>query len=244
MSTPVLTTKTGNLHPTTITAHNLIDFFKYYGFSHAESSHIETDYYNFEMLGVGKDHPARELQDSIYIKEPDLLLRTQTSSTESRYLENFEPPIRCVSYGPVFRNETNSKTNAAFFHQFQGFYVDHNVNLGHLKWIFEVAIKHILGNDTKIRFRSKYYPEVMPCLSPDVECKFCDGDGCEVCKYRGWIEIAGGGMIHPETLQKAGIDNKIYSGFAFGMGLDRIVMNKFKIDDIRTLYNSSIVYKN
>lgn len=243
LSVPVKSTKIGNLHPTTATAHSMIDFFRYYGFSHVESNHIENDYNNFEMLGVTKDHPARELQDTIYINEPDILLRTQTSSTEAVYLDTFDPPIRCVSYGPAFRNETNSKTNASFFHQFQGFYVDKNVNMGHLKWILSKSIEHILGKDTVYRFRSKYYPEVIPSLSPDIQCKFCKGKGCSICKHRGWTEIAGGGMISPKTLEMAGIDSKIYSGFAFGFGLDRIAMNKYKIEDIRILYNSSIVYK-
>lgn len=243
LSTPVIGTKTGNLHPTTLVVNELIEFFNYYGFSTLEGPEIEDDYHNFEMMGVPKNHPARELQDTLYIQEPEILLRTQTSNEEARVLEREELPIRVIIPGKVYRNETANKTNGAMFYQLQGVYVDENVNLGHLKWIFEKALKFILGEDTVIRFRSKYYPEVEPGLSPDIQCKFCGGTGCAVCKHRGWIEIAGGGMIHPTTLQKAGIDNKKYSGLAFGWGLDRVVMTKFKIPDLRLLYSGNIVYK-
>ena len=239
---PVNPSKLGNLHPITIVTRELYQFFHYYGFSVQDGPEIENDFYNFEMLGVPKDHPARELQDTLYILEPEHLLRTQTSSIEARVLKNTKPPIRFVNGGKAFRNETGSKSNGAIFHQFQGVCVDKNITMANLKWILTKSLKFILGEDTKIRFRAKYYPEVEPGLSPDIECKFCSGDGCEVCKLRGWIEIAGGGMIHPETLKKAGIDTNEYSGFAFGWGLDRIAMQRFKIRDIRLLLNGNIVY--
>ncbi|PIR43038.1 phenylalanine--tRNA ligase subunit alpha [candidate division WWE3 bacterium CG10_big_fil_rev_8_21_14_0_10_32_10] len=242
ISAPVKTTPAGNFHPTTLTTQELNKFFNYYGFSVLEGPEIENDFYNFEMMGVPKNHPARELQDTLYIKEPELLLRTQTSNEEARILEKKELPIRVVIPGKVYRNETANKTNGAVFYQYQGVYVDVNVTMGNLKWIFEKALKFILGEDTTIRFRSKYYPEVEPGLSPDIQCKFCHGNGCEICKYRGWIEIAGGGMIHPTTLTKAGIDNKKYSGFAFGWGLDRVVMQKYNIPDQRLLYSGNIIY--
>jgi phenylalanyl-tRNA synthetase alpha chain len=242
LSTPVLMTRTGNLHPLTLVKRDLYQFFHYYGFSVYDGPEVETDYYNFEIMGVGKDHPARDLQDTLYILEPEFLLRTQTSSIEARVLKEKEPPIRFVVGDNAFRNETDSRSNTSFFHQFQGVYLDKNVTMGHLKWIFTKALKHILGEDTVIRFRPKYYPEVEPGMSPDILCKFCKGSGCEVCKKRGWIEIAGGGMIHPSTLEKADIDPRKYSGFAFGWGLDRIVMQKYKIDDIRVLYNGSLIY--
>ncbi len=242
LSTPVLMSKTGNLHPLTLVKRDLYQFFHYYGFSVYDGPEIESDYYNFEIMGVGKDHPARDLQDTLYILEPEFLLRTQTSSIEGRILKEKEPPIRFVVGDNAFRNETDSRSNTSFFHQFQGVYLDKNVNMGNLKWVFTKALKHILGQDTVIRFRPKYYPEVEPGMSPDILCKFCKGSGCEVCKRRGWIEIAGGGMIHPTTLQKADIDPNKYSGFAFGWGLDRIVMQKYGIDDIRVLYNGSLIY--
>ncbi len=243
LSIPVKPSKIGNLHPLTMVTNNLIEFFNYYGFSVYDGPEIEDDYHNFEMLGVPKDHPARELQDTLYLLEPEILLRTQTSSIESRELEKQDPPIRFICPGKVYRNETANKSNSALFHQFQGVLVDRDVNLGNLKWIFEKSLKHVLGQDTIIRFRPKYYPEVEPGLSPDIQCKFCNGEGCDICKHRGWIEIAGGGMIHPETLEKAGINSEEYSGFAFGWGLDRIAMTKYNVRDIRVLYDGSIVYE-
>ena len=243
LTTPVVPTKTGNLHPITLVTNELNQFFHYYGFSIADEREIEDDFHNFEMMGVPKDHQARELQDTLYIKEPNILLRTQTSSVEARYLEKFKPPIRIVCPGKVFRNETANKSNGSLFHQYQAVYVNKNVHMGHLKWMFTKALKFILGEDTEIRFRSKYYPEVEPGLSPDIKCTFCNGKGCDVCKQRGWIEIAGGGIIHPNTLKYANIDYKTYSGLAFGWGLDRVAMARFNIKDIRLLYNGSIVYK-
>lgn len=175
--------------------------------------------------------------------QPEVLLRTQTSSIEARELERQKPPIRFVCPGKSYRNETANKSNGAVFDQFQGVCVDRNITMGNLKWTLDKALKFILGEDTVIRYRPKYYPEVEPGLGPDILCKFCDGEGCDICKYRGWIEIAGSGMIHPSTLEKSGIDPKEYSGFAFGWGLDRIVMAKYGIRDIRSLFNGSIVYE-
>ncbi len=243
LTVPTNKTPVGHLHPINYVLNQVYQFFHYYGFSVYDGPEIEDDYHNFEVMGVPKDHPARELQDTLYIMEPEVLLRTQTSSIEARVLEENEPPIRFVVGGKVFRNETNNRTNSSVFHQFQGVYVDKNVTMGNLKWMFTKALQFILGDDIKIRFRAKYYPEVEPGLSPDILCSFCGGKGCEVCKYRGWIEIAGGGMIHPETLRKTGINPKEYSGFAFGWGLDRVVMSRFGIDDIRTLFNGSIRYE-
>lgn len=243
LTIPVQPTKMGNLHPTTQVLRDLYDFFHYYGFSVYDGPDIEDDFHNFEMLGVPADHPARELQDTLYLMEPEVMLRTQTSSVEARQLKEQQPPIRFVFGGRAFRNETNSSTNSSFFHQFQGVCVDKDIHLGHLKWMFTKALKHVLGEQTEIRFRAKYYPEVEPGLSPDIKCTFCNGEGCEVCKYRGWTEIAGGGMIHPSTLEKAGIDPKEYSGFAFGWGLDRIAKERYGIKDIRVLFNGSIVYR-
>lgn len=243
LSIPVEATRTGNLHPLTHVTRLMNDFFKYYGFSVLDGPEIEDDFHNFEMMGVPKDHPARDLQDTLYILEPEVLLRTQTSSVEARALQNYDPPLRVVVPGKVYRNETASKTNGAVFSQYQGFYVDKHVTMGNLKWIFERVLKYILGEETEIRFRSKFYPEVEPGMSPDIKCPFCKGTRCEICKYRGWIEIAGGGMIHPKTLEFAKIDHKNYSGFAFGFGLDRIAMAKFDIRDLRVFYNSSLTYR-
>lgn len=243
LTIPVEPSPIGHLHPLTVVTRELNQFFHYYGFSVYDGPEIENDWYNFEMMGVPRDHPARELQDTLYVLEPDVLLRTQTSNVEARELEKQEPPIRFVFPGKVFRNETSNKSNAAFFHQYQGVYVDTNVTIGHLKWIFDKSLRFILGQDIEIRYRAKYYPEVEPGLSPDFKCPFCKGVGCEVCKNRGWIEIAGGGMIHPTTLEKAGIDPEKFSGFAFGWGLDRIAMARYAIKDIRLLFDGNIIYR-
>ncbi len=243
LTIPVKPSQTGALHPVTIVSRQLNQFFHYYGFSVYDGPEIESDHYNFEIMGVSKDHPAREMQDTLYIMQPEWLLRTQTSSIEARQLEKQDPPIRFVFPGKTYRNETANRSNGAVFDQFQGVCVDKNINLGHLKWMFTKSLKYILGEDTVIRFRAKYYPEVEPGMSPDIQCKFCKGDGCEICKYRGWIEIAGGGMIHPKTLEMCGIDPTIYSGFAFGWGLDRIAMARFNIKDIRILFSGNIIYQ-
>ncbi len=243
LTIPVNPSNSGNLHPITLVSRQLNQFFHYYGFSVYDGPEIEDDKHNFEILGVSKDHPAREMQDTLYIMQPEILLRTQTSSIEARQLEKQKPPIRFVCPGKSYRNETANKSNGAVFDQFQGVCVDRNITMGNLKWILDKALKFILGEDTVIRYRPKYYPEVEPGLGPDILCKFCEGEGCEICKYRGWIEIAGSGMIHPSTLERSGIDPKEYSGFAFGWGLDRIVMAKYGIKDIRSLFNGSIVYE-
>lgn len=243
LTVPVKPSNSGNLHPITLVSRQLNQFFHYYGFSVYDGPEIEDDKHNFEILGVSEDHPARELQDTLYIMQPEILLRTQTSSIEARELERQKPPIRFVCPGKSYRNETANKSNGAVFDQFQGVCVDRNITMGNLKWTLDKALKFILGEDTLIRYRPKYYPEVEPGLGPDILCKFCDGEGCDICKYRGWIEIAGSGMIHPSTLEKSGIDPKEYSGFAFGWGLDRIVMAKYGIRDIRSLFNGSIVYE-
>ena len=243
LTIPVAPTQTGNFHPITAVTREINKFFHYYGFSVYDGPEIEDDYHNFEMMGVPANHPARELQGTLYILEPDALLRTQTSSIEARELKRQNPPIRFICPGKVFRNETASKSNGALFHQLQGVYVDKNVTMGNLKWVFEKSLKFILGEDTVIRFRPKYYPEVEPGLSPDIQCTFCKGIGCEICKNRGWIEIAGGGMIHPKTLEMAGINPKEYSGLAFGWGLDRIAMARFNIRDLRVMFDGSLVYK-
>jgi len=243
LTAPASPTLRGHYHPISVVTNQLVEFFHYYGFSVFDGPEIEDDYHNFEMLGVPKDHPARELQDTFYLMSPEVLLRTQTSSIEARELKKQKPPIRFVFPGKVFRNETASKTNGAIFEQFQGVCIDKNITLSNLKWIFTKSLKYVLGPDTVIRFRAKYYPEVEPGMSPDVMCKFCKGSGCEICKYRGWIEIAGGGMIHPNTLEMADIDPTIYSGFAFGWGLSRIAMQRFGIRDLRSLYNGSIIYE-
>jgi phenylalanyl-tRNA synthetase alpha chain len=232
----------GVLHPTTQVIRELNEFFRYYGFSVVEGPEIETAEYAFRKLNLPEGHPATDLQDSLYVKEPNILLRPHTSTVESRVLTNYKPPIRIVCPGKVYRNETASATNLGFFHQYQGVVVDKGITIQHLKGILEQVHKFLFGENVVLRFRYKYYPEVSPGMGTDMQCSFCKGEGCSVCKYRGWIEGLGSGMIHYNTLKMCGIDPEIYTGFAFGMGLDRLVMQKFGINDIRKLYGGEMVY--
>lgn len=232
----------GRLHPTTVIIREMNEFFRAQGFSIGEGPEIEDVEYNFRRLNLPDGHPATDLQDSLFIQEPNVLLRTHTSSIETRILSTHTPPMRVVVPGKCYRNETTSTTNSAFFYQYQGFVVDKDINMGHLKEVLTNFHQFLFGADVKLRFRYKYYPEVSPGMGVDMECRFCQGSGCQVCKYRGFIEVLGCGMIHYNTLRSCGIDPEIYSGFAFGMGLDRLVMSKYGITDIRKLYGGEIVY--
>ncbi|HSX39365.1 MAG TPA: phenylalanine--tRNA ligase subunit alpha, partial [Candidatus Saccharimonadales bacterium] len=234
--------KSGMLHPTTQVIREMNEFFRYYGYSVAEGPEIETAEYNFRRLNLPENHPATDLQDSLFVEEPNILLRTHTSSVETRVLADYKPPIRVVTPGKCYRNETGNRTNSSFFYQFQGVVVDKGITIQHLKATLENFHKFLFGDDVILRFRYKYYPEVSPGVGVDMQCQFCHGVGCEVCKFRGWIEMLGSGMIHYNTLKMSGIDPEVYTGFAFGMGLDRIVMQRFGITDIRKLYGGGLVY--
>lgn len=235
--------KYGNLHPTSIVIKEMFEIFKHLGFSIMEGPEIETDIYNFESLNLPKDHPARSLQDALYIKEPDVILRSHTSSVESRSIESLEVPFRIMVAGKSYRYENVNASNNAMFYQFQGVALQEGLSMADLKGTLYYFAHEFFGKNRKIRFRCKYYPEVEPGGGLDLDCPFCNQKGCSVCKGRGWLEMLGCGMIHPNILKRYGYDPKKISGFAFGMGLDRIVMDKFKIDDIRNLYNGSITYQ-
>ncbi len=237
LTIPYPPVKTGYLHPTTQIVRQMNEFFRYYGFSIGEGPEIETAEYNFRRLNLPEGHPATDLQDTLFIKGPDILLRTHTSSVEARILESYKPPIRVVVPGKCYRNETANPTNSSFFHQYQGFVVDKGITIQNLKWIMEKFHQYLFEDDNiELRFRYKYYPEVSPGMGVDVKCRFCNGVGCPTCKQRGWVEVLGCGMIHYNTLKMSGIDPEVYTGFAWGMGLDRLVMAKFGISDIRKLY--------
>ncbi|MBD3366401.1 phenylalanine--tRNA ligase subunit alpha [candidate division WWE3 bacterium] len=242
LTIPYSAKKTGHIHPTNAFIKEMNKFFTYYGFSIVEGPEIETAEYNFRKLNLPENHPATDLQDTLFIKSPGLLLRTHTSSVEARILTDYDPPIRVVNAGKVYRNETQSKTNTAFFHHYQGVFVDKGVTLQHLKATLTRFHQFLFGDDVELRFRYKYYPEVSPGMGVDMKCSFCNGAGCDVCKQRGWIEVLGSGMIHYNTLKMCEIDPEVYTGFAFGMGLDRLVMQKYGIDDIRKLYGSVFDY--
>ncbi len=237
--------KVGHLHPVTQTERQLNEVFRKLGFSVYNSPEIVTDEFNFERLNVPKNHPARDMQDSIYIKEPEYLLRTQTSTIEAYLLAQKakDLPLRAAFAGSTFRNEKVNRSNHFVFHQYQAVVVDKGITMKDLIGTMDLMFKTLYGNDVVVRYRCKYYPEVEPGVGPDMQCFNCHGDGCPLCKYAGWIEMGGSGMIHPKVLQAADIDSKIWSGFAFGMGLDRWTMAQKNIKDIRTLMGGNLAYK-
>ena len=235
--------KVGHLHPITITERKINEVFRQLGFSLYDGPEIETDEYCFQRLNVPSDHPAREMQDSIFIKEPDFLLRTQGSSVEARLLATEIPPFKTAFPGRVYRNEKVNKSNHFIFHHYQGVVVDKNITLKDLFGTINLLFQTLYGPDVVIRFRNKFYPEVEPGVGPDMQCFNCHGKGCSICKNAGWIEMGGAGIIHPNVLTMAGINPTIWRGFAFGLGLDRWVMAKFNIKDIRTLLGGNLAYK-
>lgn len=235
--------KLGHLHPITRTVREMNRLFVSMGYSIMEDREIETDEFCFQRLNVPVDHPARDMQDTIYIEEPNFLLRTQASSIEARTLANFKPPFRIVAPGRVYRNEKVNKSNHFIFHHYQGVAVMEGLTLKDLFGTFTKLFEHLYGPDVVIRYRNKYYPEVEPGVGPDMQCFSCHGKGCPVCKGVGWIEMAGAGMIHPNVMKMAGIDTRRYQGFAFGLGLDRWVMAKYHLEDIRTLLGGDLAYK-
>jgi len=235
--------KVGHLHPITQTIRMLNKIFMDMGYSIMDGPEIEVDEFCFQRLNVPSNHPARDMQDTLYIKEPDVLLRTQTSSVEAHVLETYRPPFKVVCPGRVYRNEKVNKSNHFIFHHYQGIVVMEKVGLKDLFGTINHLFKKIYGDDVKVRFRNKYYPEVEPGVGPDMRCFNCQGQGCALCKGSGWIEMGGAGIIHPNVLSMAKIDNKKWMGFAFGLGLDRWVMAKYNITDIRTLLGGNLGYK-
>jgi len=237
--------KIGHLHPITQTERQLNEVFRKLGFSIYTSPEIVTDEYNFTRLNVPADHPARDMQDTIYIKEPEYLLRTQTSTIESYLLQakSKDLPIRAAFPGSVYRNEKVNRSNHFVFHQYQAVVVDKGITMKDLIGTMDLMFKTLYGDKVVVRYRCKYYPEVEPGVGPDMQCFSCKGKGCPLCKYAGWIEMGGSGMIHPNVLKAAGIDPEIWSGFAFGMGLDRWTMAENHIKDIRTLMGGNLAYK-
>lgn len=233
----------GHLHPTTIVINEMNAIFTRMGFSVYSGPEIETDEYNYDRLNLPQDHPARDLQDTLFIVEPDILLRTHTSSLEAHILMEYPPPFRFVVPGKVYRNENANASNNIMFYQYEGMAVGEHITLAELKGTLDTFIKSFFGKDRESRFRCKYYPQVEPGVGVDISCAFCNKKGCVVCKGRGWIEMLGAGMVHPNMFRKAGLDPDVYSGFAWGMGLDRIVMQRFGINDIRSLYNGDILYE-
>ena len=227
----------GKLHPLTQVQRTIEDIFIGMGFSIAEGPEVEYDYYNFQALNIPENHPARDTQDTFYITE-NILLRSQTSPVQVRTMEKQKPPIRVISPGRVYRSDAVDATHSPLFHQVEGLVVDKGITMGDLKGMLETFAKTLFGNDTRLRFRPHHFPFTEPSAEVDVSCFVCGGKGCRVCKNEGWIEILGAGMVHPYVLSNCGIDPEEYSGFAFGMGVERIAMKYYGIDDMRHLYEN------
>ena len=228
---------TGHIHPLTRVQRELEDVFIGMGFSIVEGPEVEMDYYNFQALNIPENHPARDTQDTFYITD-NILLRSQTSPVQVRTMEKQKPPIRIISPGRVYRSDALDATHSPLFHQLEGLVVDKGITMGDLKGTLEVFAKRVFGENTKIRFRPHHFPFTEPSAEVDVSCFVCGGKGCRLCKGEGWIEILGAGMVHPFVLSNCGIDPEVYSGFAFGMGLERVTMTRYGIDDIRLFYEN------
>ena len=229
----------GHNHPLTVVRRDLEEIFLGLGFSIAEGPEVEYDYYNFQALNIPENHPARDTQDTFYITD-NILLRSQTSPVQVRVMEKQKPPIRIVSPGRVYRSDDVDATHSPLFHQFEGLVVDRGITMGVLKGMLELFAKNMFGADTRIRFRPHHFPFTEPSAEVDVSCFACGGKGCRLCKGEGWIEILGAGMVHPHVLSGCGIDPEEYSGFAFGLGIERIALLKYHIDDMRLLYENDI----
>ncbi len=232
---------TGSRHPISIVKNDIIEIFSRIGFDVVEGPEIEDDWHNFTGLNTPEHHPARDMQDTFYIQtDPVRLLRTQTSSVQVRVMENQQPPIRIICPGRVYRNETISARAHCVFHQVEGLYIDKGVSFADLKQMLLYFARSYFGPETKIRLRPSYFPFTEPSAEVDISCFICGGDGCSICKKTGWVEILGCGMVDPNVLESSGIDPDVYSGYAWGMGIERPAMLKYKIDDIRLFYENDI----
>ena len=231
----------GHKHPLTLVLDDIKQMFLGMGFDIVRGPEVETDYYNFEALNIPKDHPARDTQDTFYITE-NILLRTQTSPVQIRTMEQMKPPIRIISPGRVYRSDAVDATHSPVFHQIEGLVVDKGVTMADLKGTLELFAKKLYGEDSKVRFRPHHFPFTEPSAEVDVMCFNCQGKGCSLCKGEGWIEILGAGMVHPKVLSICGIDPEEYSGFAFGMGLERLVMRRYQIDDMRMFFENDMKF--
>ncbi len=240
-SLPAFPQKFGTRHPLRVIENQIVSIFEKIGFSVAEGPEIEDDWHNFTSLNMPEDHTARDMQDTFYVAQnPDWLLRTHTSSVQARVLETESLPIRVICPGRVYRNETISARAHCFFHQCEGLYISKNVSFADLKQTLYYFVKELFGADTKIRFRPSYFPFTEPSAEMDISCSVCGGKGCSLCKHTGWVEILGCGMVHPDLLRNFKINPEVYTGFAFGMGVERITQLKYQVNDLR-LYSQNDV---
>ncbi len=233
----------GSLHPLTIVRNQVVSIFQRLGFTIATGPEIEDDWHNFGSMNMPENHPARDMQDTFYLSKGDeneqaFLLRTHTSSVQARVMEKQKPPIRIICPGRVYRNETISARAHCFFHQVEGLYIDEQVSFADLKQTLYFFVSEMFGKDIKVRFRPSYFPFTEPSAEMDISCLICGGDGCNICKHTGWVEILGSGMVHPRVLENFKIDPNKYSGFAFGMGIERICQLKYRVNDLR-LYSQN-----
>ncbi len=240
---PGKVTELGHKHPMTQVIDEIKNIFIGMGYEIAEGPEVESAYYNFEALNIPKDHPARDEQDTFYIDGTgDFLLRTQTSPMQVRVMETRKPPIRIIAPGRVYRSDEVDATHSPIFHQLEGLVIDKGITMGDLKGALAEFAKGLFGEDTKVRFRPHHFPFTEPSAEMDASCFACGGKGCRVCKDSGWIEVLGCGMVHPKVLEMSGIDPKVYSGFAFGMGLERVAMQKYAISDLRLLFENDVKF--
>lgn len=233
----------GSHHPITMVKNEIIEIFSRLGFTVAEGQEIEDDYHNFTALNFPPEHPARDMQDTFFVEtNPDLLLRTHTSGGQVRVMEKQQPPIRVLVPGRVFRNEAVSARSHCIFHQVEGLYIDKNVSFADLKQTLMYFAKEFYGEKTEIRLRPSYFPFTEPSAEMDVSCSICGGKGCAICKGTGWLEVLGCGMVHPNVLRNCGIDPEVYSGFAFGMGIERTAMLRYGVTDIRMFFENDMKF--
>ncbi len=231
----------GSRHPVTLMKNQIVQIFERLSFTVAEGPEIEDDWHNFTALNLDEHHPARDMQDTFYLStDPAILLRTHTSNVQIREMERQKPPIRIICPGRVYRNETISARSHCFFHQVEGLYIDTHVSFADLKQTLYFFVQEMFGEEVKVRFRPSYFPFTEPSAEMDVSCMLCKGDGCAVCKRTGWLEILGCGMVHPNVLKNCGIDPEVYTGFAFGMGVERPALLKYGITDIRLLSENDV----
>jgi phenylalanyl-tRNA synthetase alpha chain len=238
-SLPGIPVNVGTRHPISLVRNKIVSIFQRLGFAIAEGPEIEDDWHNFGAMNLPENHPARDMQDTFYVSQnPTWLLRTHTSSVQARVMEQQKPPIRVICPGRVYRNETISARAHCFFHQVEGLYIDENVSFADLKQTLYFFVQEMFGKEVKVRFRPSYFPFTEPSAEMDISCLICNGNGCNVCKHTGWVEILGSGMVHPKVLENFGIDSNKYTGFAFGMGVERICQLKYRVNDLR-LYSQN-----
>ena len=235
----------GTRHPLSLVKQEIIDIFGRMGFSLADGPEIEDDWHVFGAMNFAEDHPARDMQDTFFVEaHPDVILRTHTSSVQSRVMEHTEPPIRVICPGRVYRNEAISARAHCFFHQVEGLYIDKDVSFTDLKQVLLAFAREMFGVDTKIRLRPSYFPFTEPSAEMDISCNICGGEGCGFCKHTGWVEILGCGMVDPAVLEANGIDSKVYKGYAFGMGVERITNLKYQVNDLRLFSENDVRFLN